>query len=252
MTTHSNETDPTQLAHQFEKGAHVTEAVAESEGLKENIAQAVVSVRESLAYKALTAAWNVLPAKAQRLMLTNHSALGAFLLKYFPMAHPEAYFVPGQLAAAFIQFGLLSFKPTDEETATMKEVLGVDATEAQKTAYWAKMQEELVAQIITPGEGYTELLESKPAASAAAINPELEPFLLIGRAGGMLNHARDGFLESIRNRVSELQIEAQEATAVLREEEKEHDAVAEDLRPEVQIPFANNTDHFEEAHKRAA
>lgn len=253
MSSHPNEDGSVELAHHFEKGAHVAEEVAKNEGLRENIAQAVVSIRNFLPYKGLKLAWDLLPAKAQRLMITDHTSLGAFILKYIPMVHPESYFIPGQLAAGFIQCGLLDFKQTDEEIKAMEEALGVDASEAQKMAYWSEKQEtELLPQIITPGEGYTEILDSKPAAAAAAVNPELEPLILIGKAGGMLKGAKDGFFESVRTRAHQLEVEAKEKEEVLAEEKREHDAVAADLRPEVQIPPANNTDHFDQAHRRAA
>lgn len=226
MSSHPNEDGSVELAHHFEKGAHVAQEVAKSEGLRENIAQAVVSIRNFLPYKGLKLAWDLLPAKAQRLMITDHTSLGAFILKYMPMVHPESYFIPGQLAAGFIQCGLLDFKQTDEEKQAMEEALGVDATEAQKMAYWSEKQEtELLPQIITPGEGYTEILDSKPAAAAAAVNPELEPLILIGKAGGMLKGAKDGFFESVRTRAHQLEVEAKEKE-VMSEEVNEHNRVA--------------------------
>lgn len=255
MSTNPHETVP-KAGASLEKGVNVvasaTTEVIENDETRDSLAKAVLSVRNSLAYKALTLAWNILPAGVQRTMLTNHTELGAFILRYMPMAHPEAYFVPGQMAAAFIQLGLLDFNLTDEENTAMEEALGIDATESQKMAYRAEQQEALIAKIVTPGEGYTDVFSSKTAGAAAKLNPELEPFVLIGKAGGMLKNARDSLFQDVRARVHQLEVEAREKNEVEATEEKEHDKIAEDLRPQVDIPLANNTDHFEEAHNRAA
>ncbi|MFA4814684.1 MAG: hypothetical protein WC924_03415 [Candidatus Gracilibacteria bacterium] len=227
------EHEPTEselLAKGAEAVARTGERIAEDQGTVDTVAKAVFAVKDSAPYLVVKAAWELLPAGTQRnLAMADHNALGEFLLKYFPAVHPEAWFPPSYFAAGFISCGLLNFKLTKEEEGEMAAQLGSDASETQKMAFRAEKQKTVIAKVVIPGEGYMGTLDSKPLRAATTLEPELAPIVVIGKAGGMIQGAREGFFENVRAQVHALEVaaqEAKEAEEVPTVATTEHDEVA--------------------------
>lgn len=232
----------------------------------DTLAEAALFFRNSFLTKPFWAAWNLAPAILQReLAMTEQTAVGEFFMRYLTPLNPRAYFMPGLFLAALARIGVLKFKMNDEEAAKMKAELGENPEEAAKIAYAAKMDEEIIGRIVLPGEGVTKIVTGPLGKIVATVKPELAPVVAVAKVGEVIEGARNGYFDQVRNHVHAMEVvAAQEKAAKEAAEAKakagvagtvaiEHTAMEADLKPEVTLTPAptpapaNNADHHNEA-----
>lgn len=206
------------------------------------------------------AAFNASPASAQRLI--GRSGFGKLMAEYAPMLDPMSYFVPGVLASIMALLGCFKFKLTEDEELALNNQFGGAPTPEQRATFTAAVSEGIIKNIALPGNGYAGLLSSGPAKAASTVEKPLG--IVTKVAGGMavLEGARDSYFAKVREGIYARDLaEAHEATLKSQAEvaattEQEHAAVAEDVKPQVQMvqaaPDTTEAANTNELYSKAA
>ena len=229
----------------------------------EAFAEAAYFFRNSFLTKPFWIAWNLNPSIIQReLAMAEQTGPGEFLMRYLPMLNLRSYFMPGLFLAGLAKAGVLKFKMSTEEESKMKTDLGETPDEAAKAAYASTVNEQIVKGIILPYEGMGKVLSGTVGTVIGTIQPELKPVVVAGKVVDVVEGAKDGYFEQIRERVAAMEVAAAQEKAVKEAAEAkakagvtettalEHEAVVTDLKPELTLAPtpapANNPDHLGE------
>lgn len=254
--------DPAKEKAEAERLGKAVELImkAAKEGEKSGVgvdafAEAAFLFRNSFLTKPFWAAWELNPAIIQReLAMAEQTAPGEFLMRYLPMLNIRAYFMPGLFLAGLAKIGVLKFKLNEEEKSKMKAELGENVEEAARIAYAAQVNEKVIGGIVLPYEGLGKALGGTLGTVIGAAQPELKPVIVAGKAVDVAEGLRDGYFKQVRERINALEVkaaqekadkeaaEAKTTTGVTGTVAMEHEAVVQDLKPEVTLaPTAATT-----------
>lgn len=227
----------------------------------ETVAAAVLFLKETVLLAPWRASWNAAPAWVQRNAAdAAHGELVKALLSHFPFIVPQAYFVPSHLLGVLAKCGVIEFKLTDEEKAEMLKL----PTNKEQIAYKHKIQEEVIGNIVLPGEGIPGDISGTLGTLAAKVKPEVGPVVLAGKAGDALLKGRDSYLKQVREAIYAKELAKIEAAVVAETAGDTKEAAALSVQPAAHLhtdivpgydvtkydndePAANNNKHFKNA-----